>query len=177
MLVRRFISVMVFFVILASPAYSQEESSPTIFEEVTWLYGPSIASMEDLAEIRIPGGYVFANGEDTRLLMEALGNPPSNQEKGMYGPETMDWFVVFEFDEIGYIKDDEKSSLDAEAMLESIREGTEEANKYRRERGFTGLHILGWETVPHYDESTHNFLLLAIHSSAVCFQFQYPPLI
>jgi uncharacterized membrane-anchored protein len=94
--------------------------------------------------------------EDTKLLMDAMGNQPSGKEKGFYAPETMDWYVVFEFNDIGFVKDDEKNSFDTDAMLESIRKGTEESNKYRRKKGFTGLHIIGWKTLPHYNEKTHN---------------------
>lgn len=112
--------------------------------------------MENIAEMRIPGGYIFANGSNTRTVMDAIGNPPSNQEVGLFAPETFNWFVVFEFSEIGFVKDDEKNSFDFEAMLESMRKATESSNKFRREKGFPGLHIIDWETKPHYDEITHN---------------------
>ncbi|MEJ2054638.1 MAG: DUF2167 domain-containing protein [Calditrichaceae bacterium] len=135
---------------------AQEEQQYSVFDQIDWQAGPAMVKLDDLAELNLPEGYLFANGEDTRILMEALGNPPSYTEKGLYGPESLDWFVVFEFDDIGYVNDDEKNDLDADAMLESIREGNEESNKYRRERGFTGLTIIGWETPPHYDAITHN---------------------
>jgi uncharacterized membrane-anchored protein len=35
-----------------------------------------------------------------------------------------------------YVKDDDKSSLDADAMMKSIRQGTEEANAERKSRGW-----------------------------------------
>ena len=112
--------------------------------------------MEDIAEIRLPGGYVFANKADAQTLMEAMGNIVSNNELGLMAPETFAWFVVFEFSDVGYVKDDEKNELDSDAMIESIRKGTEESNKFRTDRGFTAIHVLGWETTPHYDDLTHN---------------------
>ena len=156
MFLQRFMFLTVFVYFLVTPLYAQNESANAIIEQVNWQPGPSIASMDKIAEIRIPGGYVFANGKDTKLLMDAMGNPPTDKEIGFFSPETMDWYVAFDFDVIGYVKDDEKSSLDSDAMLESIRRGTEESNKIRRERGFTGLHITGWETPPNYNEDTHN---------------------
>ncbi len=156
MLQKRFICFTVFVFFFVTPLYAQNESIENIYEQVKWQQGPSIASMDNIAEIRIPGGYVFANGSDSRLLMDSMGNPASNKEIGFFSPETLDWFVLFEFDDIGYVKDDEKSSLDSDAMLESIIMGTEETNKLRRERGFTGLRITGWETPPYYNEFTHN---------------------
>ena len=40
--------------------------------------------------------------------------------------------MVFEYDDSGYVKDDDKDELDADAMLASIREGTEQANVERK---------------------------------------------
>ena len=144
------------FLFIQVKAQDEEEEGGSVFDQVDWQVGPGMVQMDDMAELNLPEGYLFANGDDTRLLMEAMGNPPSYTEKGMYGPPTLDWFVVFEFDDIGYVKDDEKDELDADDMLESIREANEESNKYRRERGFTGLNITGWQTPPHYDALTQN---------------------
>ena len=135
---------------------AEGNNEENVFEKVKWQRGPSIADIEKWAEIRIPAGYVFANGSDTRMLMEAWGNPASNSEVGFFAPDTLEWFGVFEFDEVGYIKDDEKDTLDADAILNSIRKGTEESNKVRKEKGFTGLNIVGWEVKPLYNEATHN---------------------
>ena len=63
---------------------------------------------------------------------------------------------MFEFDDVGYIKDDDKDSLDADAMLASIRKGTEIGNKEREKRGWPTMTILGWEKEPYYDEESHN---------------------
>jgi len=75
---------------------------------------------------------------------------------GFFAPDTLDWFVVFEFDEVGYIRDDEKDTLDADVILDSIRRGTEESNKVRRKKGYVGLNIEGWEVKPYYNDNTHN---------------------
>lgn len=126
------------------------------FESVNWQEGPSIGNLADVAQVRIPAGYVFTEANDTRILMEAMQNPTSGNEVGFIAPASLDWFVVFEFHDIGYVRDDEKNSLDAEAMLEAIKKGTEVANKERRRRGWPILTVLGWEQRPHYNEITHN---------------------
>ena len=56
------------------------------------------------------------------------------------------------FDDIGYVKDDEKSALDADAILASIRDGTEDVNKERAKRGWPAIKVVGWDQRPHYDE-------------------------
>jgi len=156
-----FMIPMIVFVVLASlpPALATEGAAAqeeSVFDKVQWQHGPAEAEMEKWASIKVQEGYIFADGDDTRMLMEAMGNPSSGREVGFLSPDTLGWFVVFEFDDVGYIKDDDKDDLDADAMLESIRAGTEESNKVRREKGFSGLNITGWEVKPNYNEATHN---------------------
>ena len=65
------------------------------------------------------------------------------------------WFVIFDFSADGYVKDDDRE-LDADALLSSIRKGTEHANKLRRERGWSTMEIVGWQQKPFYDPRSHN---------------------
>jgi uncharacterized membrane-anchored protein len=127
-----------------------------VLDKVKWQKGPSIGDLGSAAQVHVPAGYVFAGGDDTRLIMEANHNPTSGRELGYVSPAGEDWFAVFEFDDVGYVKDDEKNSLDADAMLESIKAGTEAGNKERVRRGWPTMTIIGWEQKPRYDESTHN---------------------
>ena len=139
-----------------SPSPSPTPDNWATYENVTWQKGPTVGQLGLNAEVKIPEGYIFAGARDTRTLMEATKNPISNTELGFIARANEDWFVVFEFDDAGYVKDDEKTTLDAEALLKSIKEGTEEANKERVRRGWPTLTTLGWETPPRYNESTHN---------------------
>lgn len=134
-----------------SPEFSWEN-----FEGVTWQKGPSLGDLGGNAQVKVPQGYVFAGASDTRTIMEANHNPVTGKEMGFVAPAGEDWFAVFEFDDVGYVKDDEKGSLDSNAILESIRSGTEEGNKERAKRGWPTMTILGWEQAPHYNELTHN---------------------
>ena len=139
-----------------------ERSSPTpvtgsaAVDVVKWQQGPSIGNLGSIAEVHVPAGYVFAGANDTRVIMEANHNPTSGKELGCVAPAGQDWFVVFEFDDVGYVRDDEKNSLDADALLESIKAATEAGNKERQRRGWQIMTIVGWEQQPRYDESTHN---------------------
>src|SRR6267142_1158451 len=64
--------------------------------------------------------------------------------------------MTFEFEDTGYVKDDEKDKRDAPALLKSMQEGTEEANEERSKRGWRAFHVTGWEKQPFYDPLTHN---------------------
>ena len=98
--------------------------------------------------------------------MELNQNPPSGAEVGLIVPksEQEDWFVLFEFDDVGYVKDDEKDSLNASAILQNLQKGTEDSNEERRRRGWKPFHINGWYTQPFYDTQTNN-LTWAVNGS------------
>jgi uncharacterized membrane-anchored protein len=126
------------------------------FEGVTWQKGPSVGDLGTNAQVQVPAGYLFVGAKDTRTIMEANHNPITGREMGFVAPAGEDWFAVFEFDDVGYVKDDEKDSLDATALLDSIKAGTEAGNKERLKRGWPTMTILGWETQPRYNDITHN---------------------
>jgi uncharacterized membrane-anchored protein len=63
---------------------------------------------------------------------------------------------MFYFDEMGYVKDDEKDKLDADALLKTIKAGNDKANEYRRQNGAAAINVIGWEIPPKYNPDTHN---------------------
>ncbi len=147
---------LLFFALVSSAQDAPPEEQLPLEDQIQWVPGPAVGDMQGVAEINVAEGYVFANKADTQLLMQAMGNLTSDEEIGFFAPESLDWFILFEFSDVGYVKDDEKDDLDATAMLDSIRAGTEESNKIRQERGFGTLSIVGWEQEPRYNEQTHN---------------------
>ena len=150
-------AVLAFLIILCVSLGAQQDSEAAkVMGSVKWKQGPCSASLGNVADIRVPLGYMFAGSSDTIKIMDVMGNIPSKQELGLLAPGTFDWFVVYEFDDVGFVKDDEKNSLDADALLKNIQRGTEEANKIRKKRGFPAMLNIDWVTQPYYDETTHN---------------------
>jgi uncharacterized membrane-anchored protein len=125
---------------------------------IHWTTGPASADVGDIAQIDLPEGYRFSGKAGVRRFLELTQNPASGNELGVLLPPDGDdmWFVIFEFNPIGYVKDDEKDDLDADSILSSIREGTAQANKERERRGWSTMNIVGWHTAPHYDLRTNN---------------------
>lgn len=128
--------------------------------DIPWVPGPGTMDLGNQAEIYVDEGYLFADAETTKQLMQMLGNQVSGQELGLVAPESEDkvWILIFEYSPVGYVNDDDKDDIDADAILESISEGTEEANKYRVEQGFSPLHVVGWAEAPRYDTMTNNLV-------------------
>ena len=88
--------------------------------------------------------------------MTEAGEPTSGNELGLLRPTNHSWSVIFEFDPKGYVKDDDKNSLDANKILSEIKAANAEANKERVRNGNAPLEVVGWEQPPKYDEATHN---------------------
>jgi uncharacterized membrane-anchored protein len=143
----------------ASAAVAQEPS-------ISWVEGPTTVGLGDSAQMNLSQSLMFANASDTKKIMEAMQNPPGS-EVGLIAPKGSldDWFIVFEYYPIGFIKDEEKTSLDADAILQSIKNGTEVANKWRRDHGYQALNVIGWYEKPHYDAATHNLVWATIAES------------
>jgi uncharacterized membrane-anchored protein len=140
---------------VGSPSVAQEPQAV----QLNWQIGPMTAPIgDDLAEVDIGEDTIFLDAEGTRRLMELTQNPLSGREVATLSSSSEDdaWFLVLEFDAVGYVADEEKDALDADAMLESIRAGTEAANEARRERGWSTMSIVGWHEPPHYDERTNH---------------------
>lgn len=108
------------------------------------------------ATIAVPPGFVFTDGDNTRKVLEATQNIPGGRELGLFAPEDFNWWVVFDFDESGYVKDDEKDELDPEAMLQTMQEATRAGNEERRRRGLTEHELEGWVVPPQYNPQTNN---------------------
>ncbi len=88
--------------------------------------------------------------------MEMFGNIPTNIENGLICPSDLSWFVVFEFTDDGYVNDDEKDSLDADAILKDLKAGNAAGNERRKEMGLETLTLLGWAVPPNYNPQTNN---------------------
>jgi len=117
--------------------------------------GPIQGDLGGIATVDVPEGYGFVGKGGASKFMEMLQNPSDGSEIGVVLSPTKEWFVVFTFSNDGYIKDSDRD-LDAKAILASIKEGTEQANKTRRERGWSTLEVVGWQQPPFYDPQTNN---------------------
>ena len=157
--------IVVIVALAAAPvaALSQTEAPMLDFQE-----GPgTFAISGDLAEIELGSNYLFLDESGTRELLELTQNPVGGAEVATAMPASQDsgWFVIFEWDPVGYVPDSEKDSLDPEGLLSSIQEGTEQGNEMRRERGWPEFHVVGWYEQPHYDERTNNLTWAIIGES------------
>lgn len=151
---KRFVTVLIALVLMLSAGLAaaqeqpaQEQQSP--MDSLPWKKGPTTVKLGDHATLNVPDGYAFLDAAGSRSLNEMLHNPPADGDEYTLAPKSLDWIAFFSYEDIGYVKDDEK--LDPDAILDSYRQGTEESNKERRSRGWSELKIIGWSAKPEYD--------------------------
>jgi uncharacterized membrane-anchored protein len=139
--------------VIAPGAWAQEAEDPGL----NWQQGPMATPIgSNLAEMNIDENYLYLDAAETKRFLELNENPIAGTELATIAPVEGQWFLIFEFEDSGYISDSEKSDLDAAAMLESIQAGNEAGNEERRKRGWAEYTIVGWQEEPHYDERTNN---------------------
>jgi uncharacterized membrane-anchored protein len=108
------------------------------------------------ATLKVPEDYLYTGGRGTVTLLEYNGNLTSGQELGYITPKDFSWFAIFEFENCGYVKDDDKDSLDADKILEQMQIGQTDANKRLKQVGKPTLELVGWHTKPFYNPDTKN---------------------
>lgn len=115
----------------------------------------------DKATINVPKGFKFLNkGQSLWVLIELWGNPPSSTEYvlGMIFPEGTDPFTrgsyvfVVEYEDMGYVKDEDAEKINYDDMLKKMQEEEKENNKTRVEEGYPAIHLVGWAQKPYYDK-------------------------
>ena len=136
-----------------APAPDQSESKP--FKPVL---GPQTIELGHDLVLALPADYLFLDAPQAKRLMEKNGNFWNDNLLGVVAKREADWLVTFRFTEDGYVKDDDAEKIDADDLLKEIREGTDEANKQRAERGFKALHVQGWSDPPRYQRDQHHLV-------------------
>jgi uncharacterized membrane-anchored protein len=133
----------------ATPPAAAQPEDP--LAKLDWVVGPADVKVGKHATLNVPEGYLYLHPKETSKFQEIVQNP-SNGRESLIAPDDLRWFGLFEFEDIGYVKDDEE--IDADAVLDSVREGTKQANEERKKRGWAPLQITGWHFKPRYDTGT-----------------------
>ena len=131
--------------------------------------GPAEVKLREQGVIKLPEGYVWIPEQAAAGLMRAMGNTVDSRLLGLVFPAGEgDWMMVAEYEPSGYVKDDDARDWNVDDLFQSLKDGTDEANKERRERGFPELEITGWAERPNYDAATHRLIwsLSAKHKGA-----------
>jgi uncharacterized membrane-anchored protein len=142
----------------ASAQDQAEDPRVTLAKSIHWQQGPCRGSVGHYAEIDVPEGFMFAGPADAQKFMELNENIPDPMTMGVLQPIADDetWFLVFEYGDTGHVHDDEKTKIDADALLKHKQAVEVRANEERRKRGYVAMHCKDWLIRPAYDADTRS---------------------
>lgn len=115
-----------------------------------------VGKIGNQAEIKIPEGFIFFPAAGAQEILRNWGNLINGSEQGLIVHNATGWSVVFEFDDIGYVKDEDKDSLDADKLLKTIKKSEPTINEMRKEAGLPAQYTIGFTMPPRYNETTNN---------------------
>lgn len=146
---------------LARAQEAAEEAPPKTFAEalekagVKLIKGPATYRLGSIAELRLPEGFRAVEADSLELYYQLTQNLYDSNDLGIVlGPQ--DWVLAVSYDEIGFVKDNDKDQLDAEKLMKAMVEGQEAANEQRVKQGWDEMKFAGWPNQPHYDQATNN---------------------
>lgn len=132
------------------------------FQSIVWQEGPCTAKMRNIAQVNVPKGFKFTDETGTGTIMDLTKNLRQPADLGTlcpshYNPFILqdDWFLVYSWSEVGYVKDDDKNSLNGDAIMQELRNGQAQANPQLAARGYPQLELVGWKQTPFYDPQTN----------------------
>lgn len=137
------------------------EAPPATREEayeragVKLIKGPVTVPLGKQAELKLPEGYHFVGEKSLDRFFELTQNARGGNEVGVVMAPN-GWLMFFDYEDTGYVKDDERDKLNADKLMGSMSKNQEAANESRKSRGWDELKLSGWATAPHYDEKTNN---------------------
>jgi len=116
-----------------------------------------------VATLHIPDNFFYIGPEDTEtMLTQIWGNPPSSTRTlGMLFPSNATatgqdtWGVTIEYQEDGYVSDEDAEEIDYTELLSDMQESVEASNEAREAQGYEAIHLVGWAASPYYDKASH----------------------
>lgn len=112
-----------------------------------------------VATLHLGERFKYLAPDEANRLLQLWGNPPDRTLQGAVVAADVDplgensWAVFLTYEHDGHVDDSDAAEIDYEELLQGMKEGEAEANKARREAGYSGLQLVGWAEPPHYDAS------------------------
>jgi uncharacterized membrane-anchored protein len=128
--------------------------------EKTAILGPAEVKLLDQATIKIPADQALVPAGEANRIMAAMGNRSSPARFGIVVSRsaTSNWFIDVVWVKEGYVRDGDAKEWEADALLESLKQGTEQGNIERLARGIPAIDVVGWIERPAYESSAHRLV-------------------
>lgn len=137
---------------------SNQDQIDSIEKSFKYQYGV-ITLSNGIGKITIPKGFKYLDpAQAETVLVDLWGNPQSeNATLGMIFPEEQGvlsktgYAFNIQYDEIGYVKDNDADDIDYDELLKQMQDEAEEVNSARAAQGYEAIQIVGWAAKPYYD--------------------------
>lgn len=126
----------------------------------TFKFQTGKVTLEHGIVINVPKGFRYLDATQSHRVLEDLWENPKSETMGMLFPEDRGplddntWAFDINFEEMGYVKDEDADKIDYDDLLKTMKEEAVEANKTRAEGGYESINIIGWAAAPYYDKTT-----------------------
>ena len=117
---------------------------------------------EGLAVAKLPESFRYLDADQSAMVLsEMWGNPPGQKTLGMiFAPgqtplKKESWAVIIQYDEDGYVKDNDAEKINYDDLLKDIQKSMRENNKERAKEGYEAINMVGWAERPYYDKASH----------------------
>jgi uncharacterized membrane-anchored protein len=122
--------------------------------------GPASVPLKDQATLAVPDGFGYVPVKEAAAVMRLMGNQTDERFLGLVYPlaDEDQYFVSLDYEDSGYIKDDEAKDWDAAELLQSLKDGTEAGNEEREKLGIPAIKVTRWVEAPAYDATSHRLV-------------------
>ncbi len=111
------------------------------------------------AILTVPTGFRYLDPEQANFVLSDLwGNPRDEEILGLLVPENKgvlaedSWVFTINYDEMGYVDDEDAQDIDYDDLLKDQKKDTKEASKQRQKLGYESIELIGWAAEPYYDQ-------------------------
>src|ERR1700677_1447864 len=130
---------------------AQSSLDSTVLSGPAAIPGPQTMSVGDYADIQIPQGYRWVDGQAARAVLESQNNPVPDDLVGVLAPDSGKWWAVVEFTANGYLKDPKEFTSPV-----AVKYAETALNDQRAKQGLSSITSLDWQSKPVYDEQAHS---------------------
>lgn len=138
-----------------------KDSLAALASSLQWQTG-TITLKGGLAKINLNDNFRFLDHENAeKVLHDIWGNPSDPNTLGMIFPANLgpldkgSWGVIIQYEEEGYVKDDDAAKLDYTDMLKRMQQEVRDGNPEREKAGYPPVDLVGWAAPPRYDKTAH----------------------
>ena len=139
----------------------QQQQALALWNSLNRITG-EVQLADNAARLNITEDFYFLNSADAeKVLVDVWGNMPGQNVLGMIMPaqytpfDRESWAVTFEYEQDGYVSDENAQDIDYNELLEQLKEDTKLGSEERVKQGYEPIELIGWAANPYYDSKTN----------------------